>query len=125
MSPLSRFYDLELLSLKGFVLGFTIIMLLIVAVVMCTLRFSMVTAVDTTPWCLSATTPRRGGLRFGTARQFRAEQAVPRGRSKIFKAVNGGGVNTLGAPAVAKQTRPITRSRDSLQVEEEPVVSAL
>ena len=33
----------------------------------------------------------RCGLRFGTARKFRAEQAVPRGRSRRFKAVNGGG----------------------------------
>ena len=33
------------------------------------------------------TTPRQGGLRFGTARQFRGEQAVPRGRSRILKAV--------------------------------------
>ena len=54
------------------------------------------------------TTPRRGGLRFGRTKYFRAEQAVPRGRSRRFKAVNGGGApDTLGAPAVAKRTKPI------------------
>ena len=41
-----------------------------------------------------------------------------------FKAVNGGGsarVNALGAPAVAKRTKPI--DSDSLQVQVGPVVS--
>ena len=39
------------------------------------------------------TTPRRGGLRFGTARLIRAEQAVPRGRPTVedFKLSTGGG----------------------------------
>ena len=65
----------------------------------------------------ACTTPRRGGLRFGTATQFRAEQAVPRGRSRSFRAVNGGGrgarVNSRGDPAVAEQTKRI--KSDSLQ----------
>ena len=73
------------------------------------------------------TTPRRGGLRLGTARNFCAKQAVPRGRSRSFQAFNGGGwaiVDTLGAPAVvAKQTKTKPINSDSLQVQMEPVVS--
>ena len=71
------------------------------------------------------TTPRRGGLRFGT----RQDNFVPSGRFRedgleaCFKAANGGEgarVNTLGAPPVAKRTKPI--NGDSLQVQVEPVV---
>ena len=36
------------------------------------------------------TTPCQGGLRFGTARLIRAEQAAPGGRSLRFQAVKGG-----------------------------------
>ena len=36
------------------------------------------------------TTSRRGGLRFGTGRYLRGEQAVSRGRSRTCEAVNGG-----------------------------------
>ena len=76
--------------------------------ILCVLFF-MATAVDAAPWSLSAPHPRRGGLRFGRTRSFRAELAVPRGRSRRFKAVNGGGApDTLGAPAVAKRTKPNT-----------------
>ena len=66
-------------------------------VVMCTLLFSMVTAVYTarTTWShgISSAPPRvevLSGL-VRTARQVCAEQAVPQGRSRSFKTVNGGG----------------------------------
>ena len=55
-----------------------------------------------------------------TTRKFRAEQAVPRGRSRSCQRGGSARVNTLGAPAVAKQTKPI--HSDSLQVQVEPVV---
>ena len=72
-----------------------------------------------------STTPRQGGLRFGTARKLGTEQAVPRGRSRrFFKAVNGwggDGSKYSRRPAVAKQAKPI--NSDPLQVQVESVVS--
>ena len=78
--------------------------------------FSTVTALYTSPWTLSAlgtTTCRRGGLRFGTARYFRAEQRRFRedGQEELKRSTGGGvRVNSfVGAPAVGKQTKPINR----------------
>ena len=94
-------------------------------VMMCTLLFSMVTGVILQ--CRGHTrqfvcpTPHRGGLRFGTAIFFFAKQVVPRGSSRSFRAGNGGWgarMNTLGALAVAKQTKP----GNPMQAQVEPVV---
>ena len=48
-------------------------------------------------------------------------QAVPRGRCTRFEAVDGGSasINTLGAHAVAKQTKPINSYSLFVQVEPE------
>ena len=89
-----------------------------------TLLFSMVTTVDTAPWSLSA--PPRVEVVSGLVRQ---DNFVPSRRFreggledlKLSTAGGGGRVNTLGVPAVAKQTKPINRG--SLQVQVEPVES--
>ena len=103
----------------------TLISLFLLWGVRLTLLFSMVTGIIfTPPWPhtpVRLPTPRRGGVRFGSAKELRADEAVPRRRSISFKAGNGGGggrINTLGAPAVAKQTKP----DDPMQVQVEPAV---
>ena len=60
-------------------------------VLMCTSVFYMDghSGLSSTMVCI-CTTPCRGGLRFGTARLIRAEQAAPGGRSLRFQAVKGG-----------------------------------
>ena len=98
----------------------------LVVVIRTAVLFSVATAVYYSTMVFVCTTPRRGGLRFGKARLFRAEQAVPRGRPRRFKAVKRGGghqnkYSSWRPPPVAKQTKPI--DSDSLQVQEKPVVS--
>ena len=85
----------------------------------------MVTAVYTAPsWPLSA--PPRVEVVSGLVRQDNSCRAGGSARtvSKIYTCQRGGvaRVNTLGGPAVANQTKPI--SSDSLQVRAELVVSA-
>ena len=84
----------------------------ILVVVICTLLFSVVTAVVVTRYFV-CTTPRRGGLWFGTARYFRAEQVVSQGRFRSFKAVNGGGWRNKRSSRI---------NSDSLRVQVGPVV---
>ena len=91
---------------------------------MCTLLFPIVTAVDTAPCSLSA--PPRVELVSGLVRQ---DNCVPSRRFRQdgledLKLSRGGGRQSkypLGAPAGAKQTKPI--NGDSLQVQVEPVLS--
>ena len=66
-------------------------------------------------------TPRRGGLRFGTAKHFRAQQAVRRESSRSsqsWQRGEGARTDTLDAPAVTKLTKP----DDPPQVQVEPVM---
>ena len=106
-------------------LGLCVVLQLVVVMCTAAVLFSMITAVYITMLFIS-TTPRRGGLRFGTARLIRAEHAVPRGRSLRFQAVKGGRgarIDTLTSwrPRRGKKMKPI--HSDSLQVQVKPVVS--
>ena len=69
------------------------------------------------------TTPRQGGLRHVRQENFVPSRRFREDGLEDSKLSRGGGtrVNTLGAPAVAKQTKPI--NSDSMQVEVEPMVS--
>ena len=84
----------------------------------------MVTTVYTASWPhgISSAPPRVEVVSgFVPEHNFAPNRLVPPGRSRSFKTAKGGGgarVNTHGAPAVAKQTKP----SDSLQVQVEPVV---
>ena len=79
---------------------------------------------------IACTTPRRGGLRFGSyvlqdnfvpSRRFREDGLLLYVEDLKLSTGGGARVNTLGTPAMAKQTRPI--NSNSLQVQVEPVVS--
>ena len=99
-------------------------------VVMCTLLFSMVTAVSTVPWSHgSSSAPPRVEVVSGLVRQgnFVPSRRFREDGPEALKLPTGGGgvrVNTLGAPALAKQMKPNNMNNDSLQVLAWPVVPA-
>ena len=107
------------------VLFFGVCDVLQLVVVMCTLLFSMAATVYTAPWSYGmSSAPPRVEVVSGLVQEdnFAPSRRLGQNGLEALKLSTGGGarVNTPGAPAVAKQTKP--NNSDSLQVQVEPVV---